>query len=265
MGNRQQKSKHGSLLQQGAARGDLEAVRHCIKIKVDVNESDEVGQSALHLASRFGHLACAQLLLANGAEANQQTLRWKWTPMHIVARYGCDFGGDKAERLIQLLLDHKGDMNQQNSSGVTPLHRANCYNQHRIVEALVSRGADLNLTTRWGHPPLRPEQRFSITSSLALQAMKKRTSKKDRSTPNTDTSQKSTTNANTIPSSSAPTRPNCASPGRALFQKASSGTPKVKAASKNRRKQRFSPPCKNGSDDRSSLSSSDAVRLASLQ
>lgn len=182
MGNTQQKVAV-SLLRQSAARGDLTAVQSCINAKVDVNECDEVGQTALHLACRFGHFSCAKLLLDNGAKVNQQTERWKWTPMHIIARYGCDFEGDKAEQLIQLLLDQKADMNVQNPSGITPLHRANCYNQNRIVEALVARGADLNLTTRWGRPPLHPGQRFSITSSLALQAVKTRTKSKDSASP----------------------------------------------------------------------------------
>ena len=66
------------------------------------------------------------------------------------------FGMDKSKRLLDAaqvgdysvvvsLLDEGGDVNCQNSYGLTPLHCASANGHERVVSLLIERGADLNI------------------------------------------------------------------------------------------------------------------------
>ena len=54
-----------------AGRGDVEAVRNLLCDGYDVNQFNQYGHSALHIASHRGHLAIVRLLLDHYASIDQ--------------------------------------------------------------------------------------------------------------------------------------------------------------------------------------------------
>lgn len=67
-----------------AMRGDLAQVRTLAENHVDLNYSDNAGQTALTLAAQHGHFAVVQELLARGAAVNAPRADWQ-TPLHLAA------------------------------------------------------------------------------------------------------------------------------------------------------------------------------------
>jgi len=54
-------------------RGDLELVKEILTGgKIDVNEKDKYGTTALIVASLYGHIEVVKYLLANGANATKK-------------------------------------------------------------------------------------------------------------------------------------------------------------------------------------------------
>ena len=60
-----------SDLFQAVSRGDIEKVRYLIERKVNLNESDTTGTTALLDAIMLGREAIADLLIRSGANVNQ--------------------------------------------------------------------------------------------------------------------------------------------------------------------------------------------------
>lgn len=81
---------------------------------VDINWQDKTGETALHIAARFGHHECARILL-KGTKDQKADLElvensFAWTPLHIAAV-------DGHLLLAQLLVDAGADVNRLDSSG----------------------------------------------------------------------------------------------------------------------------------------------------
>lgn len=55
---------YGEYLILSAREGDIEAVAECLENEVDVNHSDEDGNTALHMASANGHLPLVKYLIS---------------------------------------------------------------------------------------------------------------------------------------------------------------------------------------------------------
>jgi len=55
---------------QAASVGDATSLKQCIHSDADVNERDESGQSALHMAADNGSIKCVHILLRAGADPN---------------------------------------------------------------------------------------------------------------------------------------------------------------------------------------------------
>lgn len=99
----------------------IEIVRILVKIGVDVNQQDEQGETALHVAARYGHTDCARLLLAgNGDERTNMELAeytYGWTPLFIAAV-------DGHLPIAELLIDAGADLERLDSSGWTAKEHA---------------------------------------------------------------------------------------------------------------------------------------------
>ncbi|XP_013394117.1 palmitoyltransferase akr1-like [Lingula anatina] len=103
---------------QAAADGDLQKLTNLLRAgTLDVNTTDELGSSLLHLAVKQDATQCVQLLLQHGADPNIQGKRkglftrlWGGedgrTPLHLDAEQG-------ATKCVQLLLQHGADPNVQ--------------------------------------------------------------------------------------------------------------------------------------------------------
>jgi glycerophosphodiester phosphodiesterase len=89
-------------------------VRLLVDSGVDINWQDQVGETALHFAARFGHEECAKILLEGTAEQKADTNLvenyFGWTPLHIAAV-------DGHLNVLELLIAAGADVNKPDSSG----------------------------------------------------------------------------------------------------------------------------------------------------
>lgn len=92
----------------------VEVVRILVRAGVDINRADDQGETALHVAARFGHDECARILLAGSAihECNTELPEntYGWTPLLIAAIDG-NLG------VVDLLIEAGADLDRQDASG----------------------------------------------------------------------------------------------------------------------------------------------------
>ncbi|KAL1843643.1 hypothetical protein VTJ49DRAFT_625 [Mycothermus thermophilus] len=88
---------------------------------VDINWQDKDGETALHIAARFGHDECARVLIRGTAEQKADLelteKSFAWTPLHIAAV-------DGHLSVAQLLVDAGADVDKSDSSGWTAKEHA---------------------------------------------------------------------------------------------------------------------------------------------
>lgn len=56
----------------GCATGDIDKVKICLALGVDINTCDRQGKTAITLASLYQQYACVQALIDAGANINKQ-------------------------------------------------------------------------------------------------------------------------------------------------------------------------------------------------
>ncbi|TIT78461.1 MAG: ankyrin repeat domain-containing protein, partial [Mesorhizobium sp.] len=71
-----------------AERGDAEAVRTELAAGADINQTDEGGWSALHLAAHNARMAALEALIAYPAIDVNSRNKWKSTPLSLAAAKG---------------------------------------------------------------------------------------------------------------------------------------------------------------------------------
>lgn len=105
--------------------------------KVDARNA--AGETALMYAALQGELETVKLLLAHGAEVNQQG----WTALHYAAS-----GGQLS--VVQLLLEHHAYIDAASPNGTTPLMMAARQQRPTVARYLVEQGADPTLVNESG-------------------------------------------------------------------------------------------------------------------
>ncbi|KAK3683761.1 Glycerophosphoryl diester phosphodiesterase family-domain-containing protein [Podospora appendiculata] len=96
-------------------------VKMLVDAGVDINWQDKAGETALHIAARFGHDECARVLL-NGTDQQKADVElsencFSWTPLHISAV-------DGHLSVAQLLVDAGADVDKVDASGWTAREHA---------------------------------------------------------------------------------------------------------------------------------------------
>ncbi|CAB0044848.1 unnamed protein product [Trichogramma brassicae] len=131
---------------------------------------DDHGYSLLHAACMFGPEADGPALLTSllsrGAVDVKRDTGYKWSPLHVAARY-------RHKEIVKILLDHGAAPNQLDQERATPLHalaRLNAddyrpvwfdykdseqWPADEIVRMLVEAGADLGARNRHGDTPVQ--------------------------------------------------------------------------------------------------------------
>ncbi|CAJ1945474.1 unnamed protein product [Cylindrotheca closterium] len=108
---------------------------------VDVHESDDEGETALHIACRKGNYALIKmLLLAYGADVNTfsgpNNNQRRMTCLHCASK-------NQYPEIVLLLLKHGADIEARDEDGWRPMHYACRLNHLDIVRVLIEQGAQL--------------------------------------------------------------------------------------------------------------------------
>src|SRR4051812_5741341 len=120
-------------LVQAAARADAVAVRQLLNQRVDPNEADTNGTTALHNAVFAGDVATADLLIRAGAKVATANA-FGITPVYIAAEQG-------QHELLRRLLEAGADPNTTDGTGDTLLMAAVRAGDLEPVRLLIERGA----------------------------------------------------------------------------------------------------------------------------
>ena len=114
---------------QAAATGNIGRIKELLANGAGVNQRDNFGFTALHLAASRGHEAVAtRLIIELGADINQQS-RPGMAALHCAAMNG-------HEAVVARLIELGADMNQTTYKGKTAVDIATAYNRHTIVALL---------------------------------------------------------------------------------------------------------------------------------
>ena len=125
---------------EAAAAGRADRLRELLDADptlVDAWAAD--GFQPLGLASFFGHVDAAKVLLERGAEVNSASRNnFKVMPLHSAAATG---DPDARYEIVKLLLEHDADPNARQQDDFTPLMAADQHGDTRLRELLVQHGA----------------------------------------------------------------------------------------------------------------------------
>lgn len=102
-------------------------------LKTFINEQDRHGYTPLHCAAAANAPESMQLLIKTGADVYAQDM-YKRTPLHLAA-------ASDAIKSIILLLEHGVAIDALDAMGNTPLHLAARIDNEQAVECLLERGA----------------------------------------------------------------------------------------------------------------------------
>lgn len=111
---RRNSAKSSAVLAIATKNNFIEVVRTLVKARVDINFQDEQGETALHVAARFGHVECAEILLEGSSaqkidtELSERT--YGWTPLFIACV-------DGHLSIVDLLIEAKADVDKLDWSG----------------------------------------------------------------------------------------------------------------------------------------------------
>lgn len=163
----------GSDLQQAVLREDLTAIRKLLTQKVNVEEKDNYGNTALFNAvsqkirepkprpaaevrrelqkEKTAQIGITRELLAHGANANQPG-HFGMTPLIKAAANSYD--SDHTIKILTLLIQHGADVNLQDDQGYTALMLAARTNRPEVVRFLLGHSANPELTNHEGKTAL---------------------------------------------------------------------------------------------------------------
>ena len=128
-----------------AEMGKIDILLYLINHGADVKKKDGRKRTALHYASERGDLKVVKALLSKGAEIDVED-RYRCTPLMLAA--------DSGHNNISLyLINHGADVNM-NHLKQTALHYASERGDWKVVEALLSKGAEIDVEDRYRCTPL---------------------------------------------------------------------------------------------------------------
>lgn len=137
-------SKSSAVLAIATRSNFSHIVKMLVEAGVDINWQDKTGETALHIAARFGFDECARVLL-QGTDEQKASLElveqsFSWTPLHIAAVDG-HLG------VAQLLVDAGAEVDRMDSSGWTAKEHAALRGHLSIARLLAAHSVATDDTT----------------------------------------------------------------------------------------------------------------------
>ena len=135
--------------------GQVDEVERFLEEGIDPNETNTMGNTGLHTASKNISKEIMDLLITSGADVNRQNDN-KMSPLHFVmlSRGGANDDDDPALDCLRLLLSNNADVELRDHSGATALHLAAIRSEEGWVNALIEGGASLCAKTGKGEMAL---------------------------------------------------------------------------------------------------------------
>ena len=129
--------------------GAAKKLNELIDAGADIDESDEVGKTALWIACRNGEYELARILIERGADINRST-----KSLGISIFLTACGSTDAHVEIVRMLLTRGADVNQnKDSKGCTPLMRAVLGTNVKLIKLLLQHGADKDATYENGLIP----------------------------------------------------------------------------------------------------------------
>lgn len=121
LASRKAVAKSGASLELAAKSNFHKIVKLLVEAGFDVNYQDDQGETALHIAARFGFVDCARALI-EGSETQRPDLEiaektYGWTPLFIACV-------DGHAPIVDLLLSAGAEVNKSDISGWRPIEHA---------------------------------------------------------------------------------------------------------------------------------------------
>ena len=126
------------LLYAGAA-GYLEIVQLAVQAGADTTLTNRYGGIAIIPASERGHVEVVEELVTNSDTNVNHINNLHWTALLEAVILGD--GGERHQKIVQLLVDHGADVNIADKDGVTPLEHAKRRGYKEIQQILKEAGA----------------------------------------------------------------------------------------------------------------------------
>ena len=116
-----QLSQCGDVLAVAVKANFVDIVRLLVEAGIDVDYQDSQGETALHIAARFGQFECAQILVgADGhrkADTEKAEITFGWSPLHVASV-------DGNLKIVQCLIAAGAKLNEPDKSGWTAREHA---------------------------------------------------------------------------------------------------------------------------------------------
>ncbi|KAK1239521.1 hypothetical protein MKX07_009009 [Trichoderma sp. CBMAI-0711] len=152
-------AKSGAVLALATKSNYVVIVKMLVEAGVNVNWTDKTGETALHVAARFGHDECARVILESKlqkADIEIAEKSYAWTPLHVAAV-------DGSLSVVQLLIDAGADVSKPDASGWTAKEHAALRGHMPIARLLAAHTKESEAATRSAapSPPLNPTETSS--------------------------------------------------------------------------------------------------------
>ncbi|CAN9134132.1 Glycerophosphodiester phosphodiesterase [Alternaria arborescens] len=162
-------ARSGAALTLATQANFVEIVKLLVEAGVDVNYQDEGGETALHMAARYGYDKCAQVLLKgsskNKAEVDVAEKTFAWTPLFIACV-------DDHLSMVEILAAAGADLQKCDNSGWTAKEHAALRGHMEIAARL----AELTPTTE-SHLVAPTDTRIARAGSPTQSSLDERRSK----------------------------------------------------------------------------------------
>ncbi|KAF2461185.1 Glycerophosphoryl diester phosphodiesterase family-domain-containing protein [Lineolata rhizophorae] len=149
-------SKSGAVLALATKSNFVPIVKLLVEAGVDINYIDERGETALHVAARFGHAECAKALIDGSptqkAQVDVPEKTFAWTPLFIASV-------DGHLAVVELLIQAGAELECVDLSGWTPKEHAALRGHMEIWRRLAE------VTSPPDAPPAPPEVALARSSS----------------------------------------------------------------------------------------------------